>query len=265
MPMHKVLQITDPHLLRPGQMLWGLDPAARLAACVSHIEARHRDALVCVVTGDLADRAEPEAYARLAEILGRLSMPVRLLIGNHDLRGPFRAAFPHAGTDDDGFIQSALETPAGMFLFLDTVEEGELRGRYCARRARWLEARLAEAGERPVFLFMHHPPFEVGHANMDPIRLRDTAHFDKALRAGRNIRHLFAGHIHRPVTGCWRGIPFTIARATSHQVALHGCTARTVLFTHAAPALSAVLIDEDKTVVHFDEFLGEAPVAEARI
>src|SRR5256885_8190549 len=35
------------------------------------------------------------------------------------------------------------------------------------------------------------------------------------------FRSLSFGHIHRPISGSWRGIPFSTLRGTNHQVALH--------------------------------------------
>lgn len=35
-----------------------------------------------------------------------------------------------------------------------------------------------------------------------------------------NVRHIFAGHAHRPIAGSWRGIPISVLRGTNHQSAL---------------------------------------------
>ena len=44
-------------------------------------------------------------------------------------------------------------------LCLDTNEPGKPWGTFCAKRGAWLKATLASAGDRPVIVFMHHPPF----------------------------------------------------------------------------------------------------------
>ena len=59
--MHKITQITDPHLSRPGQVLWGLDPFERLQAAFNEILTFHSDAEAYFITGDLTDSASPEA------------------------------------------------------------------------------------------------------------------------------------------------------------------------------------------------------------
>src|SRR6188472_150817 len=126
--MMKIIQLTDTHLVGPGGSIYGLDPAARLLSCIDSIAEKHPDADLCVLTGDLADQGRVEAYEQLRAILARLKVPYRLLIGNHDSRAHFLQVFPESETDPSGFVQSAMDTPAGRLLFLDTVESGRADG-----------------------------------------------------------------------------------------------------------------------------------------
>ncbi|NIO42429.1 MAG: phosphodiesterase, partial [Burkholderiales bacterium] len=61
----KFVQVTDMHIMPPGQELLGLDPRARLDACIADINANHADAELCVFTGDLAEKDYVEAYRNL--------------------------------------------------------------------------------------------------------------------------------------------------------------------------------------------------------
>ena len=54
-----------------------------------------------------------------------------------------------------------METSAGRFLMLDTVEQGKAWGSYCDKRLEWLRRALEASRDDPVYLFMHHPPFHV--------------------------------------------------------------------------------------------------------
>ncbi|WP_368417252.1 metallophosphoesterase [Falsiroseomonas sp.] len=177
-------------------------------------------AAFAVVTGDLTHHGEPAAYRRLAAILEGLPFPVHLLIGNHDDRAAFSAAFPAAPRDGTGFVQQALPTPAGLFVMLDTQEPGTHAGRLCQARLDWLAATLAgSAGD--VLLFLHHPPFTAGIAGMDKIKLVDADALWAVLAPhAARLRHIFHGHLHRPLAGSWKGIPFSSLRGTAHQVAL---------------------------------------------
>ena len=153
----KFVIVPDLHLVAPPERLWGLDPNARLDACLSDIERWHGDAEFCVIMGDLADRGERDAYRALEKRLAAFPMETVLLVGNHDDRAAFQRVFPDAPHDENGFVQGERITDAGRFLFLDTFKGGTSAGEYCEKRRAWLTDRLAAAGDAPVYLFMHHP------------------------------------------------------------------------------------------------------------
>ncbi len=204
----KIVQVTDTHLVGPGQSIYGIDPRARLDACFADINARHGDAAFCVLSGDLTDSGEAAAYRELRHALSALRLPYYVMIGNHDSRQTLLEALPETPADPDGFVQCALDTPAGRVLLLDTVEAGRHDGVFCTARADWLAGQLDEADDGPVYIFMHHPPFDIGIPSLDRIRLADPEAFVRAIEGRGNLRHIFFGHVHRPVSGSWRGIPF---------------------------------------------------------
>ncbi len=257
----KLIQVSDLHLVPPGVRLFGLDPRARLEAAIADINEHHGDAELCLFTGDLADHGAPEAYEALRETLAALQLPYRLTLGNHDDRGHFQRAFPEAPRDEHGFVQTVVATGAGDIVLLDTHEPGQASGSFCAQRQAWLEARLAEAAGRPVYLFMHHPPVDIGIPSLDRIGLVDKQGFAKALEgagAGEGagaVRHIFFGHVHRPVSGSWRGIPYASLCSLVHQVPFDLVTETPVPYDHAPPAYNVILLDGDNTVVHHHEFL----------
>ena len=256
----KLIQVTDLHFIPPGGRLYGLDPRARFEAAIADINENHGDAEMCLFTGDLADTGAPGAYGQLREALGALSIPYRLLIGNHDDRENFRQAFPDAPCDENGFVQSSARSSAGELILLDTNEPGTDAGRFCAQRQSWLRKRLAEVRGAPVYLFMHHPPFNVGIPSMDRIKLEDYEELAGVLSDGANIVHLFLGHMHRPVSGSWRGVPFSMLRSLVHQVPLDFVTVGQVPFDRAPPAYNVILIEDGATVVHHHDFMDDFPM-----
>jgi 3',5'-cyclic AMP phosphodiesterase CpdA len=251
----KLIHITDPHLVTPGEPLYGTDPHERLEQCLDDVLANHADAAFCVITGDLAHLGQLAAYQGLARQLERLPMPAFPLLGNHDRRAPFHEAFPKALRDGSGFVQAVLRRPEGDFIFLDTLDEGVDGGKYCDARAAWLAARLEEAGDRPVFLFMHHPPFPIHIPCLDPISLAEPDRFARIVEGRRNIRHLFYGHVHRPVCGSWRGIPVSTMRGLNHQVPFDLATVKPVPKSHEPPAYAVVFVDPEQVTVHFHDYL----------
>ena len=252
----KLIHLTDTHLVAEGLTLYGLDPRARLEAAIADINRNHGDAELAVITGDLTNWGEPAAYRCLQACLAGLSLPLVLLIGNHDQRTLFQESFPDALCDENGFVQGQRESEAGTLLFLDTNQPGTHAGWYCEARLAWLQARLA-ALEGPIFLFMHHPPFRIGLAPMDRIGLVQAEAFREVVapHAGR-IRHLFYGHVHRPICGSWLGIPASTLRGTNHQVWLDlRNDGPAIPFSYEEPAYAVVLIDEETVVVHSHDYL----------
>lgn len=255
----KFIHLTDTHLVPRGQKLYDLDPSQRLRAAVDSINGEHGDADFVVVTGDLAHWGEGAAYAALMEELARLRMPVHLLIGNHDDRAAFRAVFAQAAADAGGYVQFAFSHGGTRFIGLDTNEPGVSWGVFCDRRADWLAADLAGHAE-PVVLFLHHPPFPVGIAAMDRIALQDPAPLLRALAPHRaRIRHLFFGHVHRPLAGSWQGIPVSTVRGTNHQVALELGAGPRVPGSHEPPQYGVVLLDSGQLIVHMHDYLDASP------
>ncbi len=245
----KFIHFTDTHLVQPGELLKGLDPAARLAPCIDDINKSHADAHCCVITGDLADRAEESAYEFLSEQIARLKIPCHLIIGNHDDRKLFCRWFPDTEEDENGFIQYTRSTPAGVFVMLDTVEAGTHGGEFCKDRLDWLSQTLNKHKRDPVFLFMHHPPFDIHLPSIDRIGLRQKEEFAEVIASRTNIRHLFFGHAHRPLSGQWKGISFSSLRGTNHQVGLDFQSAQ-IIYADEPPEYSVVFVSDDSIVVH---------------
>ena len=106
---------------------------------------------------------------------------------------------------------------------------------------------------------MHHPPFPIGLPGLDVIRLLDSTGIEDALRDAPQIKHIFFGHVHRPVSGSWRGIPFSASPSTLHQVALDFATPPFIVYSHERPAYAILELQSDTTVVHIQDFTDDGP------
>jgi len=258
--MHtKLIHVTDPHLPPAGRTLCALDAAARLRSVVRDVNRLHGDAAALILTGDIAYHGLDAGYQLARQILGELTIPCHLLLGNHDDRDVFKKLFNETPVDDDGFVQYVVETSAGSLIILDTVHHGHEDGEMCAARLAWLEARLSERAGRPVFVFMHHPPFDIGIGSVDACKMTHGSELAKCLKAHGNVRHIFYGHVHRAVAGSWHGLPATALPSTNHQVGLLLDPAEEMIGTHEPPAYGVVLIDDDTVVVHHTYFADTSP------
>ena len=249
----KLVHVTDLHLVAPFEELWGLKPFDRLDACLTDIETHHGDAEFCVISGDLADRGETEAYRALKRRLESFPIETFLMIGNHDDRGAFKKSFPDRPLDDNGFVQFEHRAGEAVFLFLDTLKPGTSAGEYCDNRRSWLRASLEAAADRPVYIFMHHPPFDIEVPYLDRIKLEDPDSFAEAI-SGADVRHIFFGHVHRPVYVNWHRIPCTALPAISHQVPLVRDSVGS-RYSDEPPMYAVVDILTDRIVVNSDCFL----------
>jgi 3',5'-cyclic AMP phosphodiesterase CpdA len=262
----KIIHITDPHVRPVGETIYGVDSGSRLAAVIADVNARHPDADLVAITGDLTHYGEPAAYARVAELVARLKAPYRLMLGNHDERSAFRAAFPSHPLDAHGFVQCVIDAPGqiGRLLFLDTHERGRIGGHLCGERLGWLEARLQEARERPVTIFQHHPPLSVGSPHFTNICMAEPEPYLALLRAHPGgIRQIFLGHVHVPVAGVFRGgLLFTAGRGCSHQMVLD-LAQGDAPWAAGVPNYNVIVLGDDDLFVHAFDLIGAAEIGVA--
>jgi len=220
-------QITDLHIKAPGALAYGrVDTAACLARCVDRLNALDPRPDAVLVTGDLVDFGTVEEYRHLESLLEPLSIPVYLLIGNHDdraaLRQVFDAPYLHESGDAEGFVQYTFDVGDVRVIALDSQIPHASPGTLCDARLAWLEAQLDGAGDRPVIVALHHPPFATGIGHMDDMALDATASAKLAalIAAHPNVERVLCGHVHRPVHRRFAGTIASIAPSTAHQVVL---------------------------------------------
>ena len=248
--MEKIVHVTDTHLCADGRSVLGIDPVERLRTVVRSINENHADAAYCVLTGDIADAGEPAAYALAHDCLAELRVPLRITLGNHDLRAAFRASFPEVPSIGSGFAQSAFELGNVACVLVDTLdEEHPGQGRVCPVRLAWLEAELARLSDRRIVVFMHHPPFSIGIAWFDPLLIVNGEEVvDILLRRG-NVMHIAFGHVHLGTCGTWRGISYSGSRGTCHKV-LADPTANHADYVDQGAAYDVLLISDEGVCVH---------------
>lgn len=218
-------QISDLHIKRPGALAYRrVDTAAYLERCVARLVALEPKPDAVVVTGDLVDLGTFAEYEALKTLLAPLTMPVYLLVGNHDERGALREVFPdHAYLRAGGeFVHYAVDVGPLRLVALDSQMPQQSSGHLCAARLAWLETQLAQAQGKPVVLALHHPPFVSGIGHMDRQRLDPASSERLAAIVSRypNVERVICGHVHRPIFTRFAGTIASAVPAPAHQVAL---------------------------------------------
>jgi len=219
--MLTIAQISDLHITSDKDPLNQARNEQRLRAVFRAIHALRPRPIAIVASGDLVDRGEPEEYRELRKILADAQIAVHLGVGNHDARGPFRAAFPKTPVDDNGFVQYSADLGGVRLIMCDTLEEGSDQGAFCETRANWLKRELDRHRDEPTIVALHHPPILSGIQWMDPDpeaawieRLAET------LRGCPQVRAVIAGHVHRGFHGAFAGHIVSVSPATSIQLTL---------------------------------------------
>jgi Icc protein len=162
--------------------------------------------------------------------------------------------------DEDGFVQQAIDFDDCRVVLLDTLFAPPYdypmshAGYLCERRLAWLDRTLASANGLPVLLFMHHPPHKTGFSGMDAIRLgNEDAFYNLVLKHG-NVRHIFAGHVHRTIGGSHRGIPFSIFKSPVHQQPMPFDMPNASLSIDEPAAYGIVVVTEEGLQVHHEDY-----------
>lgn len=203
-----IAHISDCHIALPAPE--GSDRSGDLRRSVDYVNGLEPQPDLVVHTGDVAHDAKPEEYAEAARILDRLQAQLLAIPGNRDDRAAFRAAFAGRLPDNchDEFIQYAMATEHFCVVLLDSISTQSNKGRLCEARLAHFEAMLSDAGDRPVAVFMHHPPFEVKESNY-PIQFEDWGEvdaFSRIVSQHRNVKNIYCGHSHRTARGMAAGV-----------------------------------------------------------
>ncbi|MCY1072627.1 phosphodiesterase [Nannocystis sp. RBIL2] len=258
-----IAQISDTHVSTPtGAEDSLLRTSEHLARAVAHLNRLDRRPDLVVITGDLVDRGEVGEYERLRELLAPLRMPVFLLPGNHDERDNLRRVFgEHGYLPRDGFLQYTVDDWPVRLVALDTHVPGQAGGRLCGERLAWLEARLAEAPERPTVVAMHHPPFSIGLPVMDAFGLDGSDGLAAVLGRHPQVERVLCGHLHRPIVRRFAGTVACTCPSTAHQLALDLPPATRLAFVMEPPAcmLHLWLGSDGGLVTHLSLIAGEHP------
>ncbi len=246
----KILHFTDPHLVAPGETLFGLDPAARLAGALAHAQATHPDAAAICLTGDLTDSGTVAAYEALKELLADVTIPVHLTLGNHDNRAAFVRVFGCDHLDEYGFVQTTFDAGGYRIVVVDSHDATSVHGSLDGGRLDWLAAQLTGADGRPVIVAMHHPPTHLHVPNFAAFGLLEPERLLAVLSRQGNVRHMLFGHMHLPVSGSLWGIPFSVSQSTCQHIALDLHQSGKPDFVAAHPSYDVVLLTDKTVTVH---------------
>ncbi|MEV8253268.1 phosphodiesterase [Rhodoglobus sp. NPDC076762] len=218
-PDHYVLHLSDVHLLADGRRLYdSLDSETKLRQLFAELEASGSRPEAIIITGDLADKGEAEAYRALREIVepvaDRLGAQVVWVMGNHDDRSTFTTTLLDEPATTAP-IDRVIDVNGLRVIALDSTVPGEHHGDISDAQLLWLQNELATPAPHGTILAMHHPPVPTVLDLAVTVELRSQKELAAVIR-GSDIRSIIAGHLHYSTTALFAGIPVSVASATCY-------------------------------------------------
>ncbi|MFK4099828.1 metallophosphoesterase family protein [Streptomyces sp. NPDC019531] len=195
-------------------------------------ELRHlRDVDAVVVTGDIANAGDVEAYTTVRELVGDFARPhgaaVFCTTGNHDEREAFGKvlgsghARPEVVLETEDAERAAVTTVDGWrFVTLDSLVPGKVYGRISAAQLEWLRGVLRTPAERGTVLAFHHPPISLGLSVTQPVfGLLNPGELAAAIR-GSDVRTVLTGHFHLQLFGMLEAVPVWVTPGVVNRIDL---------------------------------------------
>jgi Icc protein len=221
MTVRTLVHLSDTHILPEGELLYGkVDTLANLRAALAMVEAADLRPAAIVMTGDLTDRGEPEAYERFRRVVEpaaeRIGAPVVYTMGNHDDRGALRATL--LGGEASTKPYDHVVVAGGLrIIALDSSIPGRIHGRLRPRQLDWLREELATPAPAGTVLAMHHPPLADERQIAEAMYLNNPEDLAEVI-AGGDVRAVLAGHTHSPGAGVLAGTPVWVAGAVAYSI-----------------------------------------------
>jgi 3',5'-cyclic AMP phosphodiesterase CpdA len=251
-PTHTIAHLSDTHYLGGKRPLYGsVDTDRTLARALEQLERSGINPGAIVITGDLADLGEPDAYQRLKSELEpaakRMDSQLIWVMGNHDERGAYAAAL-FGGDPDDVAPQDRVYDIDGLrIVALDSSVPGYHHGELTDEQLSWLEEVLAVPAAHGTLLALHHPPIPTPIEIMAIIELQEQQKLADVIR-GTDVRGILAGHLHYSSHGTFAGIPVSVASATCYTIDT-SAPADTLLGVDGGQSINLVSVYTD-SVVH---------------
>jgi 3',5'-cyclic AMP phosphodiesterase CpdA len=218
-PRITLAHLSDVHLLAHGVKQYGaVEPEDGLRMALERLRRLDPVPQALVFTGDLADRSEPEAYARLRALVepfaADIGAEVVWVMGNHDARAPYAKGL--FDSDDDGPQDRVHEVAGLRVVAIDTSVPDYHHGELSDDQLDWLRDVLSTPAPHGTVLAMHHPPIPV--PTLEPaaiIELLDQERLAAVVR-GTDVRQILGGHFHYSSHSTFAGVPVSVASASCY-------------------------------------------------
>ena len=195
---HRWVLISDTHIgAHREDSRHGIKPAEMFAETSRQVLALDPRPAGIIISGDLAFlQGQPGDYKLIKELyrpIREAGIPLYLVLGNHDHRENFWAAFPEAkpaGTAADRQA-AVVETPLANWFLMDSLYKTDVTpGQLGKDQLQWLAKALEAHADKPALLMAHHNP-------EGPTGLQDAAAMLQTALGHKQAKAYFYGHTHQ--------------------------------------------------------------------
>ena len=228
------VHFSDTHIVRPGVRLREVDTVATLMRVVDAVNAMTPQPAFVVIGGDLVSPdVDPEVKAKTRELsvrdyeaayevfqslVGRLTVPVHYVMGNHDRRVPFRRVILKDPQPTDRPHYYAFSSGHHRVCVLDSLEAPKEGGNVGHAQLAWLRQQLRQHAQSPTVVVVHHQAVPVGVPVLDRIMLMNAEDLWQVVQEVKNVCAVLCGHVHLPYAGQRDGIPVFTTPSTCFQL-----------------------------------------------
>jgi len=213
-----LLHMSDLHLVGSGALYGDVDAEARLRQAFAAVQASGARPEAIVLTGDLTDAGEPEAYRKLRAIVEPaakdLGAELIWVMGNHDQRGNLRSLLLDEAPSDAPLDRS-YQLGGLRLLVLDSTVPGFHHGELTPEQLRWLASELSTPAPEGTLLALHHPPVPTVQDLAVLAELRNQKALAEVLD-GTDVLAILAGHLHFSTSAVFAGVPVSVASSTCY-------------------------------------------------
>ncbi|MEM1251098.1 MAG: phosphodiesterase [Cyanobacteria bacterium P01_H01_bin.21] len=206
-------QVTDSHLLaKTTDQLRGCNTWQTFNAVVQEVARCNPDGLL--LTGDLAEQGETDAYGHLVDAIAPLHVPTYWLPGNHDRLDVLQQVFQSLPVSQG---LRSVDLGTWQLILLNSVfPQAQFGEGYLSLQQ--LRFYLTSHPLKPTLIALHHHPISVGIDWVDQIGVQNAAEFCALIESFPQVKLVVFGHIHHEFQCRVGGVGFYGCPSTCLQV-----------------------------------------------
>ena len=210
----KVLQLTDLHLFADEtQTLQGINTEQSFQHVLTSVAQESQQPDLVLLSGDLTQQAEAEAYQRLVKHCKAFSCPVYALPGNHDDVDLINLEFNETKIETEKSIIMA----GWHIVTLNSVIAGRTEGHLAESELAFLQKALQSKSTLPTLIVLHHHT-QLVNGSMDKVMLRNSLEFNTLIKGYPQVKVVLYGHVHQVYDQTINGIRYLASPSTCYQI-----------------------------------------------